>query len=801
MPVPLRYAALYALVTLASSWPIFLGYVPIPAELITRTPLWGPFEIPFTQRSYGVMEDLVRSFYPGHKLIGEAIRSGEIPLWNPYVLNGYPMHAANAMAVFAPQTMLAYILPIDAAWTLGFLLRPIVAGLGTALYARALGLGHAAALSAGFVFAWSGFQVGWSGQAMVDITIWTPWVMLGVLRVAERPTPPRIGLAALAFAMPPLAGHPEVAAYVVLLGAGSALLYVCAPPPAAAGGRWRPRLAALGGLLAVGVLSLLLAAIQVLPTVEWIPQLTRELLGISNPMPAFDIFNFVVRHMAAAPANVIGTLIPNGAMYAGLATLLVAPLAVLHGRRREVWFYLLVLAAALQFAFGWGPLAWLHRASPVPIDFPKTRIIVLADFSLAMLLGFGVAALTAAPRRALAWAAAALCLLAVAVAALLVWLPDAGPRINDAADPLAGPRSILQGRAFSLAIVAATALAVVWPILRWRRRPHGAVLCTLVAVDLLTFAYGHVPFSRTDALRATPPAIAFLQERMDDSARILATKYTIPYNWEAQFRLATPSGYLYITRPMVEVMTPLTGDPNVGIIELRHDLLLKQRSPLIDFLGVRYLVATIGDGSAEEFAKHPDRFPEVYDDGSVRIFENPRALPRARLVPCDGIEVQPFRRRAVSRVNSPGFDHPTMVILEEKVPCPTEKGASPSAEAEAQRVEVEAATFNTYRVRADVAVPSVLVFADTYYEGWRAFVDDQEVPILLANHAFKAVRVDPGQHLVRFVFDPPSFRIGAGLTVAGLLILAGLLGWPLLRRPTPTPARAPAEAASKPAAG
>ena len=128
VPVAAWYGLLYALVSLVSFWPIFLGYVPIPAEIITSAPLWGPFQIPFSQRYYGVMEDLVRSFYPGHRLIGEAIRSGEIPLWNPYVLNGYPMHAANAMAIFAPLTIVGYLLPIDAAWTFGMVAAPGVRG-------------------------------------------------------------------------------------------------------------------------------------------------------------------------------------------------------------------------------------------------------------------------------------------------------------------------------------------------------------------------------------------------------------------------------------------------------------------------------------------------------------------------------------------------------------------------------------------------------------------------------------------------------------------------------------------------
>ena len=50
---------------------------------------------------------------------------------------------------------------------------------------------------------------------------------------------------------------------------------------------------------------------------------------------------------------------------------------------------MLVLLTSLQFTFGWGPLVWLHHALPVEIDFPKVRIVVLADFALAMLAGSG----------------------------------------------------------------------------------------------------------------------------------------------------------------------------------------------------------------------------------------------------------------------------------------------------------------------------------------------------------------------------------------------------------------------------
>jgi hypothetical protein len=224
-------------------------------------------------------------------------------------------------------------------------------------------------------------------------------------------------------------------------------------------------------------------------------------------------------------------------------------------------------------------------------------------------------------------------------------------------------------------------------------------------------------------------------------------------------------------------MAPITIGPDPGVIEVRLDRLLQSRSPLIDFLGVKYLVASDRDGSAEQILAQPDRFRSVYDDGYVQVFENLRALSRATVVPCSGIEVQEFTNRRINRVNSGGFDPSRAVVLEDRLRC-----TAPPSERSGQAVtspstEVVEAGFNTYTVRANAVEPSVLVFADTYYVGWRAFVDGTEVPIIRANHAFKAVQVGPGPHVVRFVFEPQSFKRGAMLSGGGLTIVVLLLGW------------------------
>jgi uncharacterized membrane protein YfhO len=62
-----------------------------------------------------------------------------------------------------------------------------------------------------------------------------------------------------------------------------------------------------------------------------------------------------------------------------------------------------------------------------------------------------------------------------------------------------------------------------------------------------------------------------------------------------------------------------------------------------------------------------------------------------------------------------------------------------------------------------------LVLTDLYHRGWRARVDGQPTPVYLANFLFRAVYLSPGPHVVDFVFEPLSLRLGIAVSVATLL--------------------------------
>ncbi len=68
---------------------------------------------------------------------------------------------------------------------------------------------------------------------------------------------------------------------------------------------------------------------------------------------------------------------------------------------------------------------------------------------------------------------------------------------------------------------------------------------------------------------------------------------------------------------------------------------------------------------------------------------------------------------------------------------------------------------------------AVAVFSEIYYpEGWRATIDNQEVPILRANYILRALNVPQGKHTIRFAFEPQSIRTSETLAwTAGILLL------------------------------
>ena len=59
--------------------------------------------------------------------------------------------------------------------------------------------------------------------------------------------------------------------------------------------------------------------------------------------------------------------------------------------------------------------------------------------------------------------------------------------------------------------------------------------------------------------------------------------------------------------------------------------------------------------------------------------------------------------------------------------------------------------------------------SETYYPGWKVYIDGNEGAIYRANYAFRAVPLNPGNHRVVFVYKPSSVILGGVITLVGIV--------------------------------
>jgi hypothetical protein len=74
----------------------------------------------------------------------------------------------------------------------------------------------------------------------------------------------------------------------------------------------------------------------------------------------------------------------------------------------------------------------------------------------------------------------------------------------------------------------------------------------------------------------------------------------------------------------------------------------------------------------------------------------------------------------------------------------------------------------------------IAVFSEIWYgpdKGWEVTIDDKPVDHIRVNYLLRGLRVPAGQHTIRFVFDPQSYKTGKMIsTVTSWITLLGLLG-------------------------
>src|SRR6185503_3596630 len=101
-----------ALITVVSYFPVFLGKVPFPRDMVMQFPAWAGVPRSDGFQHYADIGDLVTQHYEARALAAGAVRELTLPLWNPYILSGVPFLASPQSSLFYPPNWLYYVLSL-----------------------------------------------------------------------------------------------------------------------------------------------------------------------------------------------------------------------------------------------------------------------------------------------------------------------------------------------------------------------------------------------------------------------------------------------------------------------------------------------------------------------------------------------------------------------------------------------------------------------------------------------------------------------------------------------------------------
>lgn len=169
----------------------------------------------------------------------------------------------------------------------------------------------------------------------------------------------------------------------------------------------------------------------------------------------------------------------------------------------------------------------------------------------------------------------------------------------------------------------------------------------------------------------------------------------------------------------------------------------------------------------------------VYQFHDINVYENKDAYPRAYLV--NKFQVTDEGKAQDYLLQNPGFDLRHDVILEKQLPDEITSQLKSSVLDSTSSANITSYNANKVTIHTSGS-PSLLILTDTYYPGWKAYVDGKETPIYRADGLVRAVYVPAGSHDIEFSYLPESFVTGVMISLITAGVLVGVVVYSRVRK-------------------
>lgn len=740
--------------------------------------LWTPDE---ADRAAIPEGDFTSQYYPLQLFAARELATGKLPAWDPYINAGQPGLADPQTGTFYPPNLLPNLVLalLQAPYSLALLTAQVIfhfslASLFTYLFVRHLARRAGARLPAArfagaiaaLTFTYAGYLTSFPVQqiTILETAVWLPLVLLFLDRAFHSPRPAAQAVfAALVMACAFLAGHPQTAMYLVYATVAYALFlawstrYPQVPVPnlqyPVSRSQSLKRLALI--LLPILLLGAALAAIQLVPTLEFIARSTRA--GLNYDAVAWGFPLAELTHLLY-PGYFGGS-----PQYVGILPLILAAAAWFVVRaRRQVIFWYAFAAVALFLSFG-GHTFLYNLFYLVAPGFgavrDQERIIYLFSFAVSVLAGYGALVLVqplARPMRrgfqrfdrALRWVGVVfLVLTALFYFGFLLGVQQ-GVELNMF-------EGLLRHHNLLLLILGGSVVLFILRRSGRVKRPWLVALALgLVGLNLFTINWR---FNLAEPVAGGPypqtGLVDFLQEE--------------PGTFRISGAGLLPGG---ASAGIVYELEDLAGNT-----PLRLDALQEFKDRVGNWrqwqlLNVNYVLRKRDLGAAG--------LDVVYEEDDIRVYRLGDPLPRAWVVHDTVIAADD---EVFDLINAEDFDPRKTAFV-----APGGAAIDPSAESGPGAIaQVVEAGPGRLTLEVSPGTDGLLVVSQPHDPGWQARVDGVRAPIYRVDYLLQGVPVEAGSHRVELTYHLSPLPALISLVALAVCVVVLVLGRRQAKRPYP----------------
>ena len=732
--------------------------------------------------------DLVTYSYPINFSLFKSFHAGELPLWDRHMAAGFPLLAALQPAVFYPLSLVFLWLPFFDAVQWSFFIHFLIAASGGYALCRYWKYPIYLCVIGALLFALGGTTVSLSNLLNhFQSAVWLPWMILCGERFFHSASWANFVLLVFVLSCALLAGSPEI--YFFSIG----LLLIDGI-----------RLSVRDGMRSVAQVFLSLSAanlvvgalgmVQFMPTLELLLQSRRDqpipfneaTLWSLNPISLISLF---------APDKETDSSLSVGVRlffaqdvpfllshYLGVLSLLGLSAWGYFSSWKERVFVLTLIFGSLALAFGNFTPVYRFVYEQIPplriIRFPEKYFFITYGFLIYVVMK-GLAdlhRLKGPEQKFPVFVLFVLLMGSLTVYALCRLHPDILSRVmvylsggKATAGSAATVASVIFNLERQIGITVALLLVFFCASKLLLKPPLKPVL--LVLIVILDLGTAHKPLlflldtnivTKSDRILPNsdaedgrlfyyrtgsnlhPSSVTVLGRPSFSKAVALSLENLLP-NAGALF------GFDYF-----QEIDALTRQPYNDFLNFANLLSPEKRIKLFRALNIRYVIAfePLDIPGMRLSRRFPGHFSWLYEiDRPVpRVYIAPQAIYEARTA------------KALRILSSPDFDPLKQVLVNKKI----------SSESRRSGGEAKIVRYSNKSVVIDAALDGsgILVLTDTFYPGWKVFVDGKESTILQANYFFRGVQLSPGNHSIEFRYVPFSFKVGVAISLFTGVMLA-----------------------------